>query len=679
MIARLAIIAIFFCLSELPRQSTAQSNESKQNSIQVLRARGELFTTRKNPTTLPLPKEDNAFHFAIYGDRTGGDASGLKYLRMAVVDTNLIDPDFVMTVGDLIQGYNRPAQWMRQMQEFKGIMSRLEMNWFPVAGNHDIYWDFRDPNRPAMHHEANFEKHFGPLWYSFQHKENGFIALYSDEGDPATGEKGFRDARLQNMSPQQLAFLDEALINLSKCRQVFVFLHHPRWLGRGYTGSNWPEVHKRLVAAGNVAAVFGGHIHHMTYTGPVDGIEYFTLATTGAHLGTDSPELGYLHHFNVVTVRENDFRVATIPVGTVIDPKTFKMDFLSDVELVRGMRPARAGERLQVDTNSGSQSDYSIRITNPGKSPIEVAITPNLHSKWRTLPDHQHVTIPPGKTEGMKFHFYRDADSDLAWTDFSPPTLAMSVDYLHSSARIRLPDVTVPVDLGLKEPPGGFGKVSNGCLELRGRQTSGNRRALNSFPNDSARLNFGDFVLPQGPFTLEAWIYPTNATRSRGVVCNTQSSGYALFLHDGRPQFDVHLDGKYVSPLEDKKIQMNKWTHIAGVFDGSHAKLFVDGKMVNSMPARGVRTENQLPLYVGADPDGFGNPSREFAGKIDEVRLSSTARYSVDFDPALRFESDSQTVVLLHLDQKFGPFLINQVNKQTPVISFGRAQIAPRN
>ena len=143
----------------------AQSdNEKISNPRQVINVRGEIFTTRTNPKSLPLPSEEGTFHFAIFGDRTGGNPAGLKFLRQAVRDTNLMAPDFVMTVGDLIQGYNRPKDWLREMKEYKDIMSGLTMNWFPVAGNHDIYWDFRDRNRPKIHHEANYEEHFGPLW-----------------------------------------------------------------------------------------------------------------------------------------------------------------------------------------------------------------------------------------------------------------------------------------------------------------------------------------------------------------------------------------------------------------------------------------------------------------------------------------------------------------------------------
>ena len=77
----------------------------------------EIHTSREGKA-LPLPKGDDMFHFVIYGDRTGGPAEGIKILEDAVVDTNLLDPDLVMTVGDLINGYNEEPQWMEQMQEF---------------------------------------------------------------------------------------------------------------------------------------------------------------------------------------------------------------------------------------------------------------------------------------------------------------------------------------------------------------------------------------------------------------------------------------------------------------------------------------------------------------------------------------------------------------------------------
>ena len=119
----------------------------------------------------------------------GGPVEGIEVLKDAVRETNLLDPDLVMTVGDLIQGYNDTPEWLTQMREFRGVMSGLQMPWYPVAGNHDIYWR-GEGAAPQGHHEANYERHFGPLWYWFAHKNSAFIVLFSDEGDPETNKKG---------------------------------------------------------------------------------------------------------------------------------------------------------------------------------------------------------------------------------------------------------------------------------------------------------------------------------------------------------------------------------------------------------------------------------------------------------------------------------------------------------
>ena len=65
-----------------------------------------ILTDRTGARTPELTTEEDGFLFAVFGDRTGGPPEGIEVLAEAVAEVNLIDPDLVMTVGDLIKmGY----------------------------------------------------------------------------------------------------------------------------------------------------------------------------------------------------------------------------------------------------------------------------------------------------------------------------------------------------------------------------------------------------------------------------------------------------------------------------------------------------------------------------------------------------------------------------------------------
>ena len=314
-------------------------------------------TIRNSEVVLTTPKQVESFTFVVFGDRTTGRPEGLPILADAVRDTNRMRPSFVMNIGDMVQGYCPTEQWLEQMSEYKAIMNRLEMPWFPTAGNHDIYGGRARDTLPEGQHESNYETHFGPLWYAFEYKNNWFIVLYTDEGHPETGNKSFRQPEDQIMSDAQFNWLKSILEKAKHADGVYIFQHHPRWLSTRY-GDDWEKVHNALVEAGNVKVVFAGHIHAMTYN-KRDGIHYLTLAATGGSLDSSATaEDGVMHHIHFVTVRNGaEPSIAILPVGSTIDFTTM---------------PPRRFNEMRSETQTSDRGTEAGRFQEPIVTPQTV-------------------------------------------------------------------------------------------------------------------------------------------------------------------------------------------------------------------------------------------------------------------------------------------------------------------
>ena len=78
------------------------------------------------------------FQFVVLGDRGGGARPDGTYER-AIEQINWLQPEFVMSVGDYIEGYKTvEAEMNEQWEEFEAIITELNSPFFYVRGNHDI-------------------------------------------------------------------------------------------------------------------------------------------------------------------------------------------------------------------------------------------------------------------------------------------------------------------------------------------------------------------------------------------------------------------------------------------------------------------------------------------------------------------------------------------------------------
>jgi hypothetical protein len=606
------------------------------------------FTTRDSSVTLPLPGETDAFVFAIFGDRTGGPDLGINVLADAVRDVNLVEPDLVMTVGDMIDGYNQSAQWMTEMGEFRTVMGGLLCPWFPVAGNHDIYW--RGDDKPEGEHEGAYEMHFGPLWYSFMHKGSHFIALYTDESNPQTGEKNFNKPESQVMSQEQRDFLAQALARGKDATHQFVFVHHPRWLGNNY-GSDWNDnVHPMLVEAGNVRVVFGGHIHRMRHDfGPQgdDGIEYVTLATVGGGQSHQVPQAGWLHQYHLVTVRPDQIAMTAYPVGAAMNVREITGDMADSLA-----RQARRGVEVDGVVAFGAQGaargEVALTLENTTNRQLQVEVSPSSRdSRWLVRPDHVHAVLEPGEKKEMAFLVGRPAESADEFLDRL--SFAVDADYLGQTARYALPTQEVEAPVDFTSLLGGQRPETNMALDFDG-------------VDDAILIPSSVASFEQGAFTVECWFNARNFDGRRGLLTKTQGSEYGFFVSNGVLGFSNHLGGDYRNNRVADSIRTDAWHHVAAVYDGNATRMYLDGELVSTegVDPAWKRTTNGLPLYVGADPDGSGNPMSFFEGAIDEVRLSSTARYlGEQFTPERRLAADRDTVALYTFDRSMGPYVLD--------------------
>ncbi len=598
-------------------------------------------TTRQSAVTLPLPKSDNAFHFLVFGDRTGGPQSGLEVLAQAVKDTNLLDPDLVMTVGDLINGYSNTTDWLAMTKDYRDIMQGLKMPWFPVAGNHDIYW--RGPGKPAGEHEAEFEKNFGPLWYWFEHKKSAFIVLFSDEGDGTDAARDFTSPSQQRLGEAQKKWLTETLQKTKALQNTFVFLHHPRWVQTTYPGAQWNEVHELLKTSGNVRAVFAGHVHRMRYDGKRDGIEYITLATTGGSMPGHYPEAGYMHHMNLVSVRPEGIKVTAIPVGGVFDPASYTPELIAEVEGLRGLPLGLTNAPIALDARGRGAGLVEFKITNPAKGDLDITILPSqAPGEWISTAEEVHLQFKSGETKQGSFSLIRVKDGFGGV--FSVPSVEFRVELLRDNGRIPLPPRKVDLPVTLQSLPADFFKAAE-------------QKVLRLDGNSALRVEMGNARLPDGPFTIEARVLPANDKVSGDIISKAEQSEFALNLSNGVPGFHAFIDGRYTSTIAADALPPGQWAHVAGVFDGKTLTLYVNGKPAASTPAAGKRGVNPLPLFVGANPDARSAPTQFYTGAMDEVRISSAARYTAEFTPAAIHSRDDITIYLFHCDETLGPFL----------------------
>ena len=173
---------------------------------------------------------------------------------------------------------------------------------------------------------------------------------------------------------------------------------------------------------------------------------------------------------------------------------------------------------------------------------------------------------------------------------------------------------------GAKWVDGKFGKA----LEFNG---DGDQVLV---PNDDA-LNI------KGELTVEAWVYPKGWNPDLNAIAQKWEDG------SNRRQYQLTVYGAtktnwwYVSdagntwPRAEGQIivELNKWTHLAGTYDGKKLRNYTNGKLDVELDQTNGIFASDIPVVIGGygpkTPECTYGQNRHFMGVIDEVRFWNKA------------------------------------------------------
>ncbi len=326
-------------------------------------------------TSLDLNNNPEQFQFAIVTDRTGGMRPGI--FKEGTKRLNLLQPEFVMSVGDLIQGYTRDLDELnRQWDEFDEMVQNLEMPFFYVPGNHDITNEVMD---------SLWRERLGPTNYYFKYKDVLFMALNSEDQ--------YRGASRGTISDEQYEWIKKTLEENKEVKWTLLFMHQPLWLQEAET-LRWPDVEELLKNRDHT--VFVGHRHHYVKYERNNG-KYFMLATTGGGSSLRGPEFGEFDHVVWVTMTEAGPLIANVRLEGVYDENVMDeptWDFISEMGRRNPVEiePLYAEEKFEEGT-------VKIKITNDMEVPMEVTLNDDFSFSYKTDFNTNKVEVAPNSVE----------------------------------------------------------------------------------------------------------------------------------------------------------------------------------------------------------------------------------------------------------------------------------------
>ncbi len=281
----------------------------------------------------PWPHEnfdasDEKFSFAIISDLNGGEREGV--FEVAVAQLNLLRPEFIISVGDLIDGGTEDVSQLEEEWDwFDERAAKAQAPLFYVGGNHDLTnQTMRDV----------WQSRYGPRYYHFVYGDILFLMMdtedYSDarmqeiylaraaaievlDGDKPEKAREMEYFKMPErvtgeVGDEQAAYIEKAIAENPDVRWTFVFMHKPVWMREDENA--FARVETAL--GDRPYTLFNGHFHAYAHHLRNDR-DHIILGTTGG--GQDAKNDASFDHVTLVTMDQDGPSIATLRMDGILD------------------------------------------------------------------------------------------------------------------------------------------------------------------------------------------------------------------------------------------------------------------------------------------------------------------------------------------------------------------------
>ena len=130
--------------------------------------------------------------------------------------------------------------------------------------------------------------------------------------------------------------------------------------------------------------------------------------------------------------------------------------------------------------------------------------------------------------------------------------------------------------------------------------------------------------------TIASWFRTSNPTPNQDKGLVEKGDIWALTLRsDGKVNIGMYFGptypNDYYSAISTTIVSPDTWYHVAGSYDGSAMRIFVNGVLESSTPITGNFNTDDRRLCIGSNVWGSDQPTIFTNASIDEVRIYNRA------------------------------------------------------